>query len=603
MSVKHTSRFHCDAPCLAGLAVFIGVLLVGCCFHFQEIIHVQIRLAAPISDGVQVYYRSEPNQPFTENRRISVRTIGTPAVANINIPARQLWGLRFDFGSAPGEFTVLDGRVGTVPLPRWRKWSFSSDLILRSCIDESNELKLFSDGKDPHMFVSFRRPIESWNSERFVFLLSMVLASGLAVGVFLLKRREYKGRLRFEHGRMVFVRICLLFTMVFFFFAGVRMASNGCDMEAHIAIADSIEIKELLSPLEFWRQHFYPMWHLLVRLIKGVFLLKSTIFAAGLVNGLCYNACLIGMYVFFRRTFRKADPCALLGVAFAVCTVGCMLGPCLDVLHLHENTHNTWHNPTNSMVKAFALPCVLLTARMWDSLSSRRMARTSASPDGAVPGCRNCVRWRQIMALGFLLVLTELAKPSFIQVFLPALFLFFAGWFLADRKTITASLILSLALLAPCLVLLAQYMLAFDTESGGGIGFGFMKAVGQYKYAWLNQIYAIAFPFAALVTAMLRRKMHTEDVLCWLMFCIGMAMRLFLYERGRRMMDGNLSWGYSISLYLIWAMGARQYVDIAISSNSRWCKLGFWVLSFILFLHLFPGLFKMYDMMFLGSLI
>ena len=609
LSVKHAFRFLRDAPCLAGFAVFAGVILAGCCFCIQRTVHIRIRLDAPISGGVQVFYRSEPNQQFSEFRCISVRTIGTPAVVDINVPVRQLWGLRFDFGSAPGEFTVLDGRVGTIPLPRWRKWSFSPDLILRSPIDGSKELRLFSDGTDPYMFVSFRRPIESlsrprgWSRERLVFLLSMALAAALATSVVLWNKPRTESRLHFERGRKGLVWSCLLFLMAFFFVVGVRMASRGCDMGVHIAIADSIDIKDLLSPLEFWQRHFYPMWHLLVRLVKGVLRLKSTTLAAGLVNGLCYNVCLIGVYAFLRRKFPTVNPCALIGVAFAVCTVGCMLGPWLDIAHLHENTHNKWHNPTNSMVKALALPCVLLTSSLWDDLAGRWMVRTSASPDGGGPSRPNRVWWPRIMALGLLLVLTELAKPSFIQVYLPALALFFAGWFFANRRSVIPALLLSLALIAPCLVLMSQYLLAFDSEGGGGIGFGFMKAIGHYRHAWLNQIYAIAFPFAAFVAAMLRRKMQTEDVLCWLMFVVGTAMRLFLFERGPNMMDGNLGWGYAVALYLIWSTGVRQYVDLAISPRGPWSRSGFWLLSFMLFLHLFPGLFKMYDMMFLGSII
>lgn len=583
-SARDKFHFLRDSPFLAGLAVFAVFSLAGLLFCFQKTVPVQICLDAPTSGGLKVYYRSKPNQSFTELRCISVRMAGTPAVADINIPARKLWGLKFDFGSAPGEFTVLGGRVGDIPFPPWRKWRFTSDVEVTGDVNESKELKLFSSGTNPCMSVSFRKPIRSspkpraLSRERLAILLSLALAATLATCVFLGQRPKIACCAP-NTGKTDLSWICLLFVMAFFFFVGVRTASCGWDMWDHIAVAKGIDPKDLLRPLEFWRRHYYPMWHLLVRLIKGTLHLESITLAAGLANGLCYNACLIGIYAFLKQTFRKVDPCALIGMAFAVCTAGCMLGPWLNFGHLYENTHNAWWNPTNTMVMALALPCVLLTAHLWDRLSDSRSVRS--------------IPWRQLLLLSIVLVLTELAKPSFIQVYLPALVLFFAAWLLANPKSIRASFLISLALIAPCLLLLSQYLLAFDSGNKGGIGFGFMIVAGHYQHAGLNQFYAVAFPMAALVVSIHRRNLHTEDVLCWLMLLVGMFMKWFLFELGWKMTHGNLGWGSKVALYLVWATSIRQYVDFGISQKGIWSRLGFWVLSIILLLHVVMGFYMM----------
>ena len=153
--------------------------MAGWFFCMHRTVHARLLLDAPVSGGVQVYYRTDPDEGFSEARRISVRPDGSPAVADVSLPARRLCGLRFDFGSAPGDFTVLGGTVGDMPLPPWKKWSFSPDVASKDVAEESGGLRLFSDGIDPFMFVSFRRPVRSeWTvrRERIRFLLMAAVA-------------------------------------------------------------------------------------------------------------------------------------------------------------------------------------------------------------------------------------------------------------------------------------------------------------------------------------------------------------------------------------------------------------------------------------------
>lgn len=592
------------ATCLAGLVAFTGIRVAGRYLLTQRVVYVQIRLAAPIPGGVQVYYCTRLDEAYSDERYIPLQEAGTPEVMETFIPASQLWRLRFDFGSVPGDFTILGGMVGDKPLPTWDEWTMTSDIQVKSPLRETGELKLFSKGNDPNMFVTFRRPIQSvgkLNRKRFK---GFVLAGTLALALVLALVGTLSGRTGKEGSAKVagtFSKwVCLPLIMIFFFFVGIKMASFGCDYRFfHVAEAENLNFHDLLRPIKFWKQHFYPMWHLLTKFIKVIFHLKSSVLAAGLANGICYNSCLIGIYVFLRRHFRNVNPCGLVGLAFAVCTVGCMLGPWVNLNCLYEHSHNSWHNPTNTMVKTLALPCVLLTVRIINRQFRILDVQRQVADVSVAPGWRDRGQWSQILVLGFALVLTELAKPSFVQVYLPAVLLFYAGWFLANRKSFLAFLQTSLALIAPCLVVLAQYMLAFESGGGGGVGFGFMKAVAHYKYYGLSHFYAVVFPVAALMAAMLRKTVHTEDIFCWIMLLVGMIMRYTLFECDRAS-DGNFGWGFGVALYLVWVTGVRQYVDLAISQNSLRCRLGFWALSALLFLHLLTGFFRMYDMMCLG---
>ncbi len=177
--------------CIAGLAVFVGTIAGGLLFCFQNTIRVQVCLEAPIDQGIQVYYYNKPTDVFSPKKLIFARTVGVPAVADLLIPARQIYGLRIDFGSAPGDVSVLGGSVGDIPLPPWKYWSFSDDVILKSDVGESGKLKLFSNKEDPNMAVAFRRPILSrrtFNKQRFTLFLTLAVGISMATVITILRQ-------------------------------------------------------------------------------------------------------------------------------------------------------------------------------------------------------------------------------------------------------------------------------------------------------------------------------------------------------------------------------------------------------------------------------
>ena len=190
---EKTSGLRRERLGLARFVVFSLILVTGFVFCLQRAVPVQIRLNSPPSGGVQVYYRRTPTESFSQDRCLHLRPTGTPAVAEVSVRVRQLCGLRFDFGSAPGEVTILGGMVGDYPLPKWTDWHFSSVSMSEDALDGSGALKIFSDMEDPYMSVSFRRPIPStWAFRRdgIVFLLALLLLLAVAfatrVGLFLL---------------------------------------------------------------------------------------------------------------------------------------------------------------------------------------------------------------------------------------------------------------------------------------------------------------------------------------------------------------------------------------------------------------------------------
>ena len=197
--------------CLVGLAVFAGIITAGWDLCLQRAVHIQLRLDSPIPGGMQIYYSAHRNAGFSESRCISARQTASSAVANADIPVRELYELRVDFGIKPGKFTILGGQVGNIPLPPWKYWTFSSDVTIESIAGECGNAQLFSDKTDPYMSVWFRRPIQSVRiikRDRLVMLFTIALAMSLAAGyvrwTLSEKNSSARGKLPVMHSPIVF---------------------------------------------------------------------------------------------------------------------------------------------------------------------------------------------------------------------------------------------------------------------------------------------------------------------------------------------------------------------------------------------------------------
>ena len=190
------------------------------------------------------------------------------------------------------------------------------------------------------------------------------------------------------------------------FYAGYKAVWEGVDFETHIAIADAVDFAHFGA---FISRHFEPLWHICVHVL-GQALGLETIRAAGLVTGACHALTYLTACHLVRRLTRKPSPpaaaflCVLLGIAAAIYV------PWFNKLpYLGQGSPNVWHNPTNNMVRPIGLLVFGLTAIELARLKEDRF-RSSARAAIVIPSA-------------LLLVLSTLAKPSFVQIYYPALFL------------------------------------------------------------------------------------------------------------------------------------------------------------------------------------
>jgi hypothetical protein len=232
---------------------------------------------------------------------------------------------------------------------------------------------------------------------------------------------------------------------------------------------------------------------------------------------------------------------------------------------------NTWHNSTNPVALLFGLCALFSVFRMFEEWEQKK---------------RLSVKWTILFAAAN--VLADLGKPSFSQVFLPAIVVFCIGYCIKSRfRSIRLCLLIAAALLPSAAVLLWQSGSFFDLSSligmleqqrtvlaseitilpqkpmiaSIGVGIEWFAVMG---YSWGNiplvLLGTLAFPIYA--TAVYGRAAIKDNkmILSWLMAAAGFLEYAALVEQGEAKYHGNFSWGYIISIAVLFLMSIIHFM-------------------------------------------
>ena len=374
------------------------------------------------------------------------------------------------------------------------------------------------------------------------------------------------------------------------FYAGYKAVWEGVDFETHIAIADAVDFAHFGA---FISRHFEPLWHICVHVL-GQALGLETIRAAGLVTGACHALTFLTACHLVRRLTRKPSPpaaaflCILLGIAAAIYV------PWFNELpYLGQGSPNVWHNPTNNMVRPIGLLVFGLTAIELARLKEDRF-RSSARAAIVIPSA-------------LLLVLSTLAKPSFVQIYYPALFLIMLIWlFYSKGANLKHCLQFFLMCLPSLAVMILQYIRAFysSNKDAGGVSIAPFRAAGFYTdNVGISLLLVTAFPLFMLLVSLLKREFRVCDGFALLIFLSGLAERMLLVEEGSREYHGNFSWGYMLALYYLWFCAIRQYLALwACGRKKSGLDIFLQVLaSVLLALHVLSGIYYLYYILILHN--
>ena len=371
---------------------------------------------------------------------------------------------------------------------------------------------------------------------------------------------------------------------VLLFIVASAAVANAVDIRVdypqHIGIASKINLDGLCHPGTFLREHFYPIWHVLTRMAMTTFGISGRT-AATAVTGGCVLGTWICAVVYFARRFSGDKDLALLLSILLMLASPIYLPFFNRNLVIGQSHPNYLHNPTQLMVKVLAFPCFILYARLMDKIGKDEHFRFDAF---------------KIVGISALLLLATLAKPSFIQIFLPSVVLLSVFKAIKHgRIAMRPILAFALSMCPSLFLMLWQAWIAFMSQGNGesGVEIAFLKLYRHYSPNCFVSVLLISlFPLIMLVWAIVRRRLIAMHGLAWLTYATGWLEGAFLIEKGRRMWHGNFTWGYALAAFFIWFVALDSYASLCTESQSNSNgreRLWFWIATPILVLHIASG--------------
>lgn len=355
------------------------------------------------------------------------------------------------------------------------------------------------------------------------------------------------------------------------------------DISIHATWAAEGNFRDLTT---FVHHGAHPMWHVLVSLVMltGISLEVSS----ALVTAVCKTA---GVWLIHRlltlglegRFHRHAI------TAFAlICSlVSAVCVPFINpAVYAGAGTPNTWHSCTQLIAMVWMLLCVPYTARMYDHFTE---LEPQLGPHTILP-------WREPVTLGVMLLMSLLAKPTFMQAFLPAACLFFLWQWIRHPRSSRYFLQVLVCVLPSIAFMIVQYMYYFGIIVPWQASMVLEVSAEKFAVAILRVLLIQLFPLYTLWTFRKQKK----DTCFWLTLVFniaGIVEFIILGEDGRRTSDGNFGWGMMGASLMMWVVCLMTFL------REKKTRLQLYTGSALLGWHLVSGVYYIGYLFFTGNVL
>lgn len=321
------------------------------------------------------------------------------------------------------------------------------------------------------------------------------------------------------------------------------------------------------------------LWHSAVafiyKLVPGIPLAHAASIVSSIANAATYG--LIYKYIGRRHTASNTVVSVL---ALAIMFVGPLYIPWFNEnYYLGQYISNTWHNPTNLMVKPFVVLSFYYIVKILDGFNDGNYNK------------------KDYICLAIIAPLSCIAKPSWIQIIIPALAIYLIMLLACSRtkKTFLFCLRVASSFVPAVLVILIQFIYLFGhvtEEQTSGI-------VIKPFYCWLQYsnspiisfLISMSFPIVVFVCNI--KKLRDTDVKLSIYLIIsGFLEYILLVEDGPRANDGNFGWGAALSVLITHVVAMEKFLsfnDICDTAQIR-DKIKLYFQWLMLFLNLWFGI-------------
>jgi len=350
----------------------------------------------------------------------------------------------------------------------------------------------------------------------------------------------------------------LLFSQNLLFFGGVclvtswlfwnQLFSTGesgqylfkSDMKPHLSWCNDIA-----SLLSFGHFGFHGLvWGLSV--LTG--LSSGYIFVSLLAVATTANALLI--YVILKKLLENCtfSNWHLLLSVFVLMTIEPLYMPGFSI-YLSAGSTNAWHNPTLIAVKPFSLAIVFMTVGFAQTHNTK---------------------FTSYVVVTILTLLSSLIKPSFVLIFLPALWLFLL---ISVRTKPFFFFVLLLSILSVGLLALQQ-KLTYGQDLNSKIIIDFFGVWSLYSHNIpLSIVRSIAFPLALILMRPTLLTNNNYMIFAVLLVFFGTFYYAFFAEAGPRYSGGNFGWFQDIALQVLFVFSMAEFLRLEAEGMRRYCQI------------------------------
>lgn len=240
---------------------------------------------------------------------------------------------------------------------------------------------------------------------------------------------------------------------------------------------------------------------------------------------------------------------------------------------LGQGCANVWHNPTFFMVKSFSLMCVYFSVKQLQTFKKSMWLCSS-----------------------MLLLASLFYKPSFGIVFIPAYAIYILLFYTRNFRAYFYSLLMVLPSLAYALFYQLPRLLHYIPNEGrnSSIYFAPFKFIHYYSHnAFISFLLGMAFPLFFLILNYKKVLANRYLVFSWIMLLVGYFQYAFLVEGKVNWQDGNFSWGYYLTLDVLFIFSFIELVKqlLIYKMSNKFERIKMLILSALFFLHVFSGFF------------
>lgn len=343
-----------------------------------------------------------------------------------------------------------------------------------------------------------------------------------------------------------FIILFLIFTIFFYNTVGLHWA----DYQAHYQFAKDLHLlkempfSEFMSSVQYSRVISYPVWHLLINLFEPLVELACNVFRIPLQKNLLTIAIVTTLFILltfyilvfiFQNTLKvKNQTIISYCISAAVLFVNPYYVPFINKeYYLGQFFANVWHNPTTIAVKPIGLICFILFFYLIENKNETKKIKLL------------------LLYFSCFLVLSAFVKPTFFQIFVPAVFLYCVLEFIYTKgKSVLFNCKVGLAVFPVSIIAILQIIMLFGGE-GGGIGVGVFLTWNSWSNHLLgSMLVSILFPIY-VIAINYKTIFNKKYVLFSIILFMTALIQFIMFYDITDIKAGNFVWGMHLATFYL----------------------------------------------------